>query len=446
MLLLCLLLLVTVTIAEVKQPDSEKGNKCPKCGIVYSNDVKFCGKDGSGLIKTDALSVCSICKKSGLPGEKFCREDGGKLLTPEEAIVDEQKLLEDKTEALKHLKKGNTFSDEEEYDKALGEYKKAIGLFPDIPELQFNTAWLYGKIGAPEKAIIHFKNYCILQPKADDRDKVLVKMSVLQSIIDKKNKLVKSRENRKAIMNSALPGIKKKCDMVIIPTGPFVMGIDDIKVEQRPEHKVYLDAYYIDRYEVTNAQYFEFLEYINATSDHSKCHTAEPEGKDHTPANWVDGYFNNPEFPVIRINWYDAYAYSKWAGKRLPTEAEWEKAARGTDKRKWPWGDIWTPDKCNVGSSKPGEPKPIGSFEEGKSPFGCYDMAGSVGEWCSDWADVSYYTVSPKKNPKGPEKGIKKIVRGGSRFARAGILLRTTARKAQDPRLGNKGVGFRCAK
>ena len=440
-LILSLILLTTVTIVTGEQLDNDASNKCPKCGTIYANDIKFCGKDGSELIETQRLPICSLCKKRGVPGEEFCREDGEKLLTPEETIANEQKLLQNKTEALKHFKRGNTFSDEEKYDKALEEYEKAVALYPDMPALQYNVGWLYGKIGAPEKAIEHFRNYCILQPEADDRDKVLVKMSVLQSIIDGKNKLVDAQAKRDTVMKEALPKIKEKCDMVFIPTGPFVMGINDIKGEQRPSHEVYLDAYYIDRYEVTNAQYYEFLDYIKTSSDHSKCHEDEPENKDHIPVNWTDDYFNSPEFPVIRIDWYDAYAYAKWAGKRLPTEAEWEKAARGTDERKWPWGNMWNPEKCNIG-----EPKPVGSFEEGKSPFGCFDMAGSVGEWCSDWADMFYYTVSPKNNPKGPEKGTKKIVRGGSRFAGTGILFRCTARKAMVPILRNIGVGFRCAK
>ncbi|GJQ58073.1 MAG: hypothetical protein SCALA701_08740 [Candidatus Scalindua sp.] len=440
------MLSTTIAIAEVNQQNNDTGINCPTCGTHYANDVKFCGKDGSALISAEKLPICSVCKKSGLPGEEFCREDGGRLLTAEEAIADEQRLLQERESALKYLKSGNTFSDQKEYGKALGEYKKAVDLYPDIPELQFNIALLYGKIGSPEKAIEHFRNYCILQPEAEDRDKVLVKMSVLQSIVDRKDKLVKSQENRDTVMKSALPRVKEKCDMVFIPRGPFVMGIDDIKIEQRPSHEVYLDAYYIDRYEVTNAQYFEFLEYIKSTSDHSKCHRDEPKGKDHFPSSWTNDYFNNPEFPVIRVDWYDAFAYAKWAGKRLPTEAEWEKAARGTDERKWPWGNTWAPEKCNVGGSQPGDPKPVGSYEEGKSPYGCYDMAGSVGEWCSDWADVLYYTISPKKNPKGPEKGVKKSVRGGSRYATVGLMLRTTARKAMDPRLGNKGVGFRCVK
>ncbi|MFQ5964936.1 MAG: SUMF1/EgtB/PvdO family nonheme iron enzyme [Candidatus Scalinduaceae bacterium] len=437
----CWLFMATTIFVETVQSNTELYNKCPECGTRYSNDIKFCGKDGTKLVETQRLLVCPKCKMAGVPGETFCRQDGEKLITAEEAVLDEQKLLENKTEALKHLKEGNKFSDNKELDKALEEYKKAVDLYPDLPELQYNIGWLYGKIGMQEKAIEHLRRYITLVPDAKDIDKVVSYIAVLQTILNKKKKLMEKHAQRDSVMKEALPGIKEKCDMVLIPAGPFVMGINDIKREQRPSHKVYVDAFYIDRYEVTNAQYYEFLDYIKKTNDHSKCRTDEPGNKDHTPLNWEDDYYNHPEYPVVRVDWYDAYAYASWAGKRLPTEAEWEKAARGTDERKWPWGNEWDPEKCNIG-----DPEPIGRHDDGKSPYGCYDMAGSVAEWCTDWGDMLYYTRSPKNNPKGPEKGNKKIIRGGSRFGNLGILLRCTARKSMSPNLGNMSVGFRCVK
>ncbi len=440
-LILCWFFIAATTLGEEGLSKEELYNECPKCGTRYSNDIKFCGKDGTELVSTRKGLICPKCKKAGVSGEKFCREDGEKLITIEEIIADEQKLLENKGKASKHLKEGNKYSDNKELDKALGEYEKAIDLYPDLPELQYNIGWLYGKIGIPEKAIEHLRRYILLVPDAKDKGKVVSYMAVLQSILDEKNKLMEAYARRDDIMKKALPRIKEKCDMVLIPAGTFIMGINDIKVEQRPSHEVYLNPYYIDRYEVTNAQYYEFLDYIKKTGDHSKCHKDEPISKDHTPLNWEDDYYNYPEYPIVRVDWYDAYAYAAWAGKRLPTEAEWEKAARGTDERRWPWGDEWDFKKCNIG-----DPKSVGSYEEGKSVYGCYDMAGSVGEWCADWGDMLYYTKSPKNNPKGPEKGENKIIRGGSRFANIGILLRCTARKAMNPNLGNKGVGFRCAK
>ncbi|OHB86207.1 MAG: hypothetical protein A3D13_05315 [Planctomycetes bacterium RIFCSPHIGHO2_02_FULL_40_12] len=440
-LMFCWLFMAATSFAETDQAITELYNECPKCGTKYSYDIKFCGKDGTKLVETQKSSVCPKCKKAGVPGEEFCREDGERLITIEERIINEQKLMENKTKALEHFSEGNKFSDNSEFDKALEEYRKAVDLYPDIPKLQYNIGWLYGKIGMHKEAIEHLRNYCTLAPEAEDVDEVITRIAVLQRTLDRKNKLIQEYEERNDVMTKALPGIKEKCDMVLIPAGPFIMGIDGIKEEQRPKHKVYIDTFYIDRYETTNAQYYEFLDYIKKTKDHSKCHKDEPINKDHTPLNWELDYYNHPEYPVVRVDWYDAYAYAAWAGKRLPTEAEWEKAARGTDERRWPWGNEFEFKKCNIG-----DPEPIGSHEDGKSPYGCYDMAGSVAEWCADWGDMRYYNKSPNRNPTGTEKGDKKIIRGGSRFANVGVLLRCTARKTISPKLGNMSVGFRCVK
>ena len=440
-LLLCLLFVAATSFAETEPSKAELYNECPKCGTKYSYDIKFCGKDGSELVETQKSSMCPKCKQKGVPGEVFCRVDGEKLVTVEEAKVNEQKLLEDRQKAVEHFKEGNTFLDSEDFGKALAEYKKAVELYENIPRLQYNIGLLYGKIGKHKDAIKHLRKYRKLSPDAEDSDKILTKIAILQGIVDKKNRLIKKHEKRNEIMTKALRGIKEKSDMVFVSAGNFVMGNNSIKREQRPSHKVYVDAFYVDKYEITNAQYYAFLDYINKTGDHSKCREDEPINKDHKPHNWEKDYYNHPEYPVVRIDWYDACAYAGWVNKRLPTEAEWEKAARGTDERKWPWGSEWDPSKYNFG-----DPEPVGSHEEGKSPYGCYDMAGSVAEWCSDWANMNYYEKSPKRNPKGPEKGEKKIIRGGSRFIPDGLSLRSTARKELRPNIGNMSVGFRCVK
>ena len=440
-LIIGLLFVAATSFAEAEPHKAELYNECPTCGTKYSYDIKFCGKDGGKLVETRKSSICPKCKQKGVPGEIFCRVDGEKLVTVEEAKVNEKKLLEDRQKAVAHFKEGNTFLDSEDYGKALEEYKKAVGLYGNIPRLQYNIGLLYGKIGKHKDAIKHLRNYCKLSPDAEDIDGVITKIAILQRIIDKKSKLIKKHKKRNEIMTKALRGIKEKRGMVLVPAGSFVMGNNSIKREQRPSHNVHLDPFYIDKYEVTNAEYYEFLGYIKKTKDHSKCREDEPINKDHQPHNWEKGYYGHPEFPVVRIDWYDACAYAAWVGKRLPTEAEWEKAARGTDERKWPWGNEWDPSRYNFG-----DPEPVGSHEDGKSPYGCYDMAGSVAEWCADWYKMNYYEKSPKGNPKGPEKGEKKVIRGGSRFIPDGLSLRSTARKAVLPNIGNISVGFRCAK
>ncbi len=186
-LILCLFFAASTALGEENQIKEESYNECPECGAKYSSDVGFCGKDGARLGKIQKGLICPKCRKAGVSGEKFCREDGEKLVTIEEIIADEQKLLENKTKALEHLKEGNKYSDNKELDKALEEYEKAIVLYPDLPELQYNIGWLYGKIGAQEKAIEHLRKYCNLAPDVKNKSKAITRIVVLQGILDRKN-------------------------------------------------------------------------------------------------------------------------------------------------------------------------------------------------------------------------------------------------------------------
>jgi formylglycine-generating enzyme required for sulfatase activity len=184
-------------------------------------------------------------------------------------------------------------------------------------------------------------------------------------------------------------------DMVFIPEGEFLMGSDYGDDDEKPVHKVYLDSYYIDKYEVTFEEYDKFCE--------------ETEREKPSDNGWGRG-----NRPVIAVTWYDAEAYCKWAGKRLPTEAEWEKAARAGSDSEYSFGDnkneldkyFW----CKENSE--GKTHPVGEKKPNK--FGIYDMHGNVWEWCSDWYDENYYKTSPYKNPKGPDTGTYKVFRGGS--------------------------------
>lgn len=218
--------------------------------------------------------------------------------------------------------------------------------------------------------------------------------------------------------------------MVKIPAGEFPMGGDSGQPHEQPVHTVYLHAYWIDRYEVTNREYKRFID--AAGHPHPDYWDGEvyPPGKAH--------------HPVVMVNWEDARAYARWVGKRLPTEAEWEKAARGTDRRIYPWGDEFEQHRVNCGKDVL-DTMPVGSYPDGVSPYGLHDMAGNVGEWVEDWYGESYYEGSPRQNPTGPETGIYRVVRGGV-FNDYPSGVRCTARfpAFHTSRLMN--VGFRCVK
>jgi len=239
-------------------------------------------------------------------------------------------------------------------------------------------------------------------------------------------------------------------DMILIPKGNFIMGsartlASSATGDEPPAHRVYLDDFYIDRFEVTNRQYQEFLGHISKTGNHSKCHPDEPRGYTHIPLYW-DNDKGKPDNPVCGVSWFDAYAYAHWRGKRLPTEAEWEKAARGTDRRRFPWGDIWDANK--LAWEVPIEM--VGNHPEGKSPYGVMDMAGNAWEWVADWYDASYgvskYRQSPAKNPKGPKLGKGRIVRGFFDLLYRADASPCTARRSYKPGYKHQLFGFRCAK
>jgi len=227
---------------------------------------------------------------------------------------------------------------------------------------------------------------------------------------------------------------KDGAKMVLVPAGEFTMGSpkNEGYGNERPQHKVSLDAFHIDKYEVTNAQYKEFMD---ATG-----HEA--------PGYWADEKYNQPNQPVVGVTWYDAVAYARWVSKRLPTEAEWEKAARGTDGRRYPWGSNWNSLKCNFKSAADGYEytAPVGSFPTGASPYGAMDMAGNVWEWCADWYDEDHYSEDPEKNPLGPDSGIRRVLRGGCWMDPPRWSLRCAHRDADYPDSRSSVRGFRCAR
>lgn len=235
-----------------------------------------------------------------------------------------------------------------------------------------------------------------------------------------------------------------KQQTVLIPAGPFWMGNNGRGVtdgpgdeDERPLHQVTVEAFSIDMYETTNAMYKAFMEA-----------TGQKPPKHWPGSSYPPGKANHP---VTYVSWHEAASFCQWAGKRLPTEHEWEKAARGTDQRIFPWGNDFDLARANtpqrwLSLSQKGDTTPVGSFEAGKSPYGVYDMSGNVYEWVSDW-----YLPYPGNQFPNQHYGTKnKIVRGGSWYDclsyGCGLSSPTYNRSRFNPDIRNKGFGFRCAK
>jgi formylglycine-generating enzyme required for sulfatase activity len=211
--------------------------------------------------------------------------------------------------------------------------------------------------------------------------------------------------------------------MIYIPSGEFQMGSDHGKDNEKPLRSVYLDGYWIGKYEVTFDQYDQYCDEVGIVKP-------DDEG------------WGRDIYPVINISWLDAMAYCRWLSDKighnfkLPTESQWEKAARGTDGRMYPWGDSFpSDDKANFNDRSANFVKhttPIGSYPEGSSPYGVLDMAGNVYEWCLDWHSSAKSSSSLKRNPRGPKKGDYRVLCGGSWFG-SSQCIRTTFRSSAKP-------------
>jgi formylglycine-generating enzyme required for sulfatase activity len=276
---------------------------------------------------------------------------------------------------------------------------------------------------------------------------------------------------------------KDGAEMGLVPAGTFIMGSTPDEIasllrrnpkangallkDETPRHEVFLDAFYIDQYEVTNAQFQQFIEATGYRTQAErqgggKIRTGKktwaqvPDANWHSPTGQGSSIAGLEAHPVVQVSWHDAKAYCTWAGKRLPTEAEWEKAARGTDGRVYPWGNQldgtrvnfcdrncpfeWRNDSMD---DRSGSTAPVGSYESGKSPYGAYDMAGNVWEWVSDRYQAGYYQHSPSRNPQGPTSGTQVSLRGGS-WLYGTAAFHTTVRAGVSADRRNNNIGLRC--
>jgi len=259
-------------------------------------------------------------------------------------------------------------------------------------------------------------------------------------------------------------------EMLLIPAGEFTMGgrEDDMADSpeqavylnykaERPLHQVTISSFYMDKLEITNAQYRSFLDAVGKDGSSSINHPKQPEDVDHLQHYLQENLLGNDQ-PAVGLNWFDAYAYCQWAGKRLPTEAEWEYAARGGDGvyRKYPWGNE-SPDADGIWRANyhPDQGRDLdgqyassrgGSFPDGISPFGILDMAGNAEEWVQDWLQFDYYEQSANaRDPQGPAAGNKKVIKGGS-YASDVFQIRIATRLYGGPRDKSPYQGIRCAK
>ena len=266
--------------------------------------------------------------------------------------------------------------------------------------------------------------------------------------------------------------------MVYVPAGYFLRGTTRAEAEklsgpfgdlfgvETPQRSVYLSAYYIDKFEVTNRQYGVFLEVLRS-GDVRIPHPNTSPDKDYTPTYWRDSRLNGPDHPVTAVDWYDANAYCLWAGKELPTEAQWEKAARGPDGFAYPWGDTWEKGYSNNVELALGDPVeddrqwllllgnldldamsvftlPVGSFPAGASPYGAHDMGGNLWEWVRDRYIKDYYQNAPSHDPPGPtQPSPYRVLRGGC-WSSHRANIRAAYRNYDLPEDRHLEIGFRC--
>jgi formylglycine-generating enzyme required for sulfatase activity/regulator of sirC expression with transglutaminase-like and TPR domain len=317
----------------------------------------------------------------------------------------------------------------------VNDLKDASKIFPNRHDLKYFIGSIYFISGDSARAEVALNKYLALSPNGKLANKAQDILTRIQ---------LGSPQMPLKSINTNLPND----GMVEIPAGFFIMGSNDHGEDEKPEHKVFLDSYYIDKYEVSAKQYAEFLNQTQDTKGigiNNKFSTVvATKGKYHTR----EGFEN---YPVNLVNWHGAKAYCKWKGKRLPLEAEWEKAARGAEGQVFPWGNqppshqVAIYNRTWSDKTRHKVMAPVNSIPEGKSPYGLHHMSGNVKEWVDDWFDREYYMENHEINPKGQIGGEFKVLRGGS-WRDLSIFLYSSFRNNSTPSTFMDDYGFRCAK
>jgi formylglycine-generating enzyme required for sulfatase activity/Tfp pilus assembly protein PilF len=350
---------------------------------------------------------------------------------------------------LGHMNLGLFSTLDEQFEEAKNWYQKALSVkkpnslegmvndlkeagqkFSNLAELDFFTGWLYKEFNENENAISFLQKYLTRVPngkQASAARKALEDLGVTK---------ISPINNEREIEG-----------MTLIPSGFFFMGSDDKGIDERPKHKVFLDSYYIDIFELDAQVFADFLNQSPNPDSYYKNnkYSILEFGRTIKPKK---GY---EKFPINNVTWFGAKAYCQFVDKRLPTEAEWEKAARGIDGRTFPWGDEPPSPKISRFLQQWDEKKldvmvPVDSMRMGKSPYRLENMAGNIKEWVDDWFDAEYYTsYKHQTNPKGPFGGEFKVLKGGSWHDLKGFLY-SSFRNNSPPAIGLEDYGFRCAK
>jgi formylglycine-generating enzyme required for sulfatase activity/regulator of sirC expression with transglutaminase-like and TPR domain len=310
----------------------------------------------------------------------------------------------------------------EETEGMVKDLKEAVARFPTRSELWYFTGWIYHESGKTNEAQTFFKKFLTEEPEGDLAEKARALLGPASSSIIPEN-------------------------MIEIPKGYFIMGSNDHGDDESPEHRVYLNTFYIDKYETTAA---DFVEFLNQADTPNKFYKDSKFGTLSFNGNYQarPGLENHP---INNVNWFGAYSYCEWKGKRLPTEAEWEKAARGTQGFIFPWGnDPISPQKARYRQEwteeiQHGVMVPVQSLPEGKSSYGVFNMLGNVKEWVDDWYDREYYMEeNHSMNPRGQIGGEYKVLKGGSwRDLRSFVY--SSFRNNSYPQFQMDDYGFRCA-